>query len=122
MRLNTNLGYYTNFVNLLDLAAVAVPAGFRGNGLPFGISLIGPAFTDEALLGLAERFETGAAAMLHAGLRRGGGGGGAPERAAAQLATDGAGRAPAEELPHGAGVSAVCARRHEAAQTGAGAG
>ena len=46
--LNTNLGYYTNFVNLLDLAAVAVPAGFRPNGLPFGISLIGPAFTDEA--------------------------------------------------------------------------
>ena len=50
VRLNTNLGYYTNFVNLLDLAAVAVPAGFRSNGLPFGISLIGPAFTDEALL------------------------------------------------------------------------
>ena len=47
---NTNLGYYTNFVNLLDLAAVAVPAGFRPNGLPFGISLIGPAFSDEALL------------------------------------------------------------------------
>ena len=44
VRLNTNLGYYTNFVNLLDLAAVAVPAGFRPNGLPFGISFIGPAF------------------------------------------------------------------------------
>ena len=39
VQLNTNLGYYTNFVNLLDLAAVAVPAGFRGNGLPFGISV-----------------------------------------------------------------------------------
>jgi allophanate hydrolase len=51
--LNTNLGYYTNFVNLLDLAAVAIPAGFRSNGLPFGVSLIGPAFTDEALLALA---------------------------------------------------------------------
>ena len=36
IKLNTNLGYYTNFVNLLDLAAVAVPAGFRSNGLPFG--------------------------------------------------------------------------------------
>jgi len=67
VRLNTNLGYYTNFVNLLDLAAVAVPAGFRGNGLPFGISLIGGAFTDEALLGLAERFETGAAACCTPG-------------------------------------------------------
>ena len=56
VRLNTNLGYYTNFVNLLDLAAVAVPAGFRPNGLPFGISFIGPAFSDEALLALADRF------------------------------------------------------------------
>jgi allophanate hydrolase len=56
IQLNTNLGYYTNFVNLLDLAAVAVPAGFRPNGLPFGISLIGGAFTDEALLALADRF------------------------------------------------------------------
>ena len=41
--MNTNLGYYTNFVNLMDLAAVAVPAGFRSNGLPFGISFIGAA-------------------------------------------------------------------------------
>jgi allophanate hydrolase len=56
IRLNTNLGYYTNFVNLLDLAAVAVPAGFRSNGLPFGISFIGPAFNDEALLALADRY------------------------------------------------------------------
>ena len=55
-RLNTNLGYYTNFVNLLDLAAVAAPAGFRSSGLPFGVSFIGPAFTDEALLALADRF------------------------------------------------------------------
>jgi len=54
--LNTNLGYYTNFVNLLDLAAVAVPAGLRTTGLPFGISFIGPAFTDEALLALAGQF------------------------------------------------------------------
>jgi allophanate hydrolase len=51
--LNTNLGYYTNFVNLLDLAAVAIPAGFRPNGLPFGVTLIGPAFTDAALHHLA---------------------------------------------------------------------
>ncbi len=56
VRLNTNLGYYTNFVNLLDLAAVAVPAGRRANGLPFGVSVIGPAFSDAALLGLADRF------------------------------------------------------------------
>ena len=56
VRLNTNLGYYTNFVNLLDLAAVAVPAGFRPNGLPFGISLVGQAFSDQALLVLAGRY------------------------------------------------------------------
>jgi allophanate hydrolase len=54
--MNTHLGYYTNFVNLMDLAAVAAPAGFRSNGLPFGISFIGPAFSDEALLALAHRY------------------------------------------------------------------
>jgi allophanate hydrolase len=51
--LNTNLGYYTNFVNLLDLAAVAIPAGMRANGIPFGVTLIGPAWSDEALLATA---------------------------------------------------------------------
>jgi allophanate hydrolase len=56
LRSSSNLGYYTNFVNLLDLAAVAVPAGFRPDGLPFGVSLIGPAYSDEALLALADRF------------------------------------------------------------------
>jgi allophanate hydrolase len=56
IRLNSTLGYYTNFVNLMDLAAVAVPAGFRADGLPFGVSLIGPAFSDADLLALASRF------------------------------------------------------------------
>src|SRR6187399_751610 len=56
IQLNSNLGYYTNFVNLMDLAAVAMPAGFRRDGLPFGVSLIGPAFSDAALLALATRF------------------------------------------------------------------
>jgi allophanate hydrolase len=56
VELNKNLGYYTNFVNLMDLAAVAAPAGFRSNGLPFGISFIGRAYSDEALLALAHRF------------------------------------------------------------------
>jgi allophanate hydrolase len=56
VRLNSNLGYYTNFVNLLDQAAVAAPAGFRANGLPFGITFIGPAFTDEGLLAVADRY------------------------------------------------------------------
>ncbi|MBV8577673.1 MAG: allophanate hydrolase [Acetobacteraceae bacterium] len=57
IRLNSNLGFYTSFVNLLDLTAIAVPAGFRGNGLPFGISLIAPAFAEHALLDLASRFQ-----------------------------------------------------------------
>lgn len=64
IRLNTNLGYYTNFVNLLDLAAVAVPAGFRSNGLPFGISMIGPAWSDEALLAAADAYHRAHAAVL----------------------------------------------------------
>ncbi|WP_339821393.1 allophanate hydrolase [uncultured Parasphingorhabdus sp.] len=54
--LNSNLGFYTNFVNLLDMAAVAVPAGTRSNGTGFGITLIGPADSDQALLGAAETY------------------------------------------------------------------
>jgi allophanate hydrolase len=54
--LNANLGLYTNFVNLLDMSALAVPAGFRDNGTGFGVTLIGPAFADRALLALAERY------------------------------------------------------------------
>lgn len=53
--LNQNLGTYTNFVNLLDLSALAIPAGFRENGLPFGVTLIAPAFADAELLELAQR-------------------------------------------------------------------
>jgi len=56
-RLNANLGLYTSFVNLLDLAAIAAPAGFTKNGLPFGVSLIAPAYHDAALLDLATRFQ-----------------------------------------------------------------
>lgn len=52
--LNSNLGFYTNFVNLLDMAAVAVPAGTRENGTGFGITLIGPADTDHGLLDAAD--------------------------------------------------------------------
>lgn len=57
IRLNTNLGYYTNFMNLLDYAAVAVPAGFQSDGLPFGITLAAPAHQDEPLLHLAHRLQ-----------------------------------------------------------------
>ncbi len=55
IRLNAHLGYYTNFMNLLDLAATAVPAGFQGDGLPFGVTLVAPAHQDAPLLHLASR-------------------------------------------------------------------
>ena len=64
IELNSNLGYYTNFVNLLDLAAVAIPAGMKGNGLPFGISLIGKAFSDSALLAMGDRLHRSLATYL----------------------------------------------------------
>ena len=59
--LNSNLGRYTNFVNLLDMAAVAVPAGARDNATGFGITLIGPAHSDRALIELADRYLAAAA-------------------------------------------------------------
>ncbi|MBT0773607.1 allophanate hydrolase [Kineosporia sp. J2-2] len=51
---NSRMGRYTNFANLLDLAALAVPAG-AVNGLPFGVMLTGPAHSDQALAALAGR-------------------------------------------------------------------
>ncbi|MGA3007971.1 MAG: allophanate hydrolase [Opitutaceae bacterium] len=53
VRLNSHLGYYTNYMNLLDLCAVAVPAGFLPGGLPWGTTLSAPAGCDELLLRLA---------------------------------------------------------------------
>ncbi len=59
IELNRRLGYYTNFVNLLDLTGVAVPAGFRADGQPLGVTVLAPAFSDRALLELASRFHAG---------------------------------------------------------------
>lgn len=53
---NSNLGYYTNFVNLLNLAAVAVPGGRRANGMPFGITIFSEKFTDATLATIAETY------------------------------------------------------------------
>jgi len=53
---NRRLGHYTNFVNLLDMAAHAVPGPFRNDGLPAGVTLIGPAFSDFALAQTAARW------------------------------------------------------------------
>ncbi len=56
IRLNSNLGYYTNFVNLMDLSALAVPAGFQSDGLPFGVTLVAPAWHEGVLAGWAQPF------------------------------------------------------------------
>jgi allophanate hydrolase len=54
--LNSALGAYPNFVNLLDMAAIAVPAGTRSNGTGFGITFIAPAGTDRALLAAGQSY------------------------------------------------------------------
>ena len=55
--LNSNLGTYTNFVNLLDLAAISVPAGLRSDGLPSSLTLIGKAGADGTLASIAAAIE-----------------------------------------------------------------
>jgi allophanate hydrolase len=60
--LNAHLGLYTNFVNLLDMTAISLPAGFRDNHTGFGVSLIAPAWSDLSLLDLAGRFMRAAVA------------------------------------------------------------
>ncbi|GAA0532663.1 allophanate hydrolase [Rhizomicrobium palustre] len=68
IRRNSHLGRFTNWVNLLDASAIAVPAGFRDNGLPFGITLLAPAGGEVGLTNLAQRFH--AASATGAGLSR----------------------------------------------------
>ncbi|WP_454860339.1 allophanate hydrolase [Promicromonospora soli] len=60
---NSDLGRFTNFANLLDMAALAVPAG-AADGLPFGVQLVGPAFSDGLLAGVAELLESGPRASV----------------------------------------------------------
>ncbi|PTY37645.1 allophanate hydrolase [Saccharospirillum sp. MSK14-1] len=57
VRYNSELGYYTNFMNLIDWAAVAVPTAFTEAGRPFGITLSAPAFRDRSLLSIAHRLQ-----------------------------------------------------------------
>jgi allophanate hydrolase len=56
VELNRRMGAYTNFVNLLDYAAISVPSSLLGNGLPFGITLIGPCGSDFRLAALGQRY------------------------------------------------------------------
>jgi allophanate hydrolase len=64
LRPNANLGYYTNFMNLFDLSGVAVPAGFRADGLPFGITLVGPRGADRDLLHIAGQVQRASVTTL----------------------------------------------------------
>lgn len=57
VRYNSRFGTYTNFTNLADLAALALPAPFREDGLPAGITLIAPAWHDRALASFALRWQ-----------------------------------------------------------------
>ena len=68
--LNSNLGTYTNFVNLLDLSAIAVPSGARGDGLPSSITLIGRAGADAHLAAIARAVQQTAAQPMGASRRR----------------------------------------------------
>ena len=57
LALNATLGHYTNFANLLDLSAIAVPNGVQSNGLPAGVCLIAPAFHDPLLAAVGAAFQ-----------------------------------------------------------------
>lgn len=56
IRLNSQLGIYTNFVNLMGLAAIAVPNGFRADGLPLGVTFLGPSFSEARIASIAATF------------------------------------------------------------------
>ncbi len=68
MHTNIRLGTYTNFVNLLDLSALAVPAGFRADGVPWGVTFIAPAWREADLLALGARWHADVAGRLGATL------------------------------------------------------
>lgn len=56
LQLNTKLGHYTNFVNLLHLCAVAVPNGLRSDGMPQGVTFLGASLHDSQIATLAARY------------------------------------------------------------------
>ncbi|WP_168232930.1 allophanate hydrolase [Pseudomonas veronii] len=81
VRYNAQFGYYTNFTNLADLSALALPAGLRADGLPCGITLLAPAWHDSALAHLGQRWQASLELPLGATERH------LPAPAAAQQAT-----------------------------------
>jgi allophanate hydrolase len=56
IELNSRLGTYTNFVNLLDLCGLALPAAIRSDDIPFGITLLAPAGHDAQLASIGRVF------------------------------------------------------------------
>jgi allophanate hydrolase len=66
IRLNSNLGTYTNFVNLLDLCAMAAPSGMRADGLPSSLTLIAPAGADGFIAGIAAQIQFHSGASMGA--------------------------------------------------------
>ena len=131
VELNSRLGTYTNFVNLLDLCGLALPAAMRADGIPFGITLLAPAGHDAALASIGRVFHAdtklkmgsqgpdAARARCVAGSgrqrrnhhRRGRR---ASLRHGAQRRTAGARRTPARGDRDRAGLQALCARHHAA--------
>lgn len=57
IRLNSQLGHYSYFANLLDLCAIAIPNGTLANGVPMGVTLLAPAWADENVAEIARLFE-----------------------------------------------------------------
>jgi allophanate hydrolase len=66
LRRNAELGAYANFVNLLDLAALAVPTGLRSDGMPAGVTLVGPWGRDALLAGLGSALHRATSEVLGA--------------------------------------------------------
>lgn len=66
IKLNADLGRYTQFCNMLGCAAVAVPAGFRNDELPAGVTFFGPSHSENKLLALASRLHEATSSRLGA--------------------------------------------------------
>ena len=64
--LNSRLGTYTNFVNLLDMCGLAVPASMRPDGIPFGVTLLAPAGEEAALAAIGREFHHASGLLLGA--------------------------------------------------------
>jgi allophanate hydrolase len=71
IQLNSRLGTYTNFVNLLDLCGLAVPSSMRPDGVPFGITLLAPAGEDAALAAIGREYHAATGLPLGALARAG---------------------------------------------------